>query len=212
MENVNSIRDLGVEISGDLEPSAHVIDIVTKSQRKINLLMRVIKTKNPRIYRKAYVSLVRPLLEYASVVWCPAYKKDIEMIENVQRSFSRKVFARCGLTKDSYLGRIKFLRLTLLTGRRLLADLTLTYKIVTSNVDLRFDDFFVRYNGLLVGHGRKLFPHHIESLSRTDTQFNTLAHRVYKVWNDLPSAVVNSSTVSCFKRRLLKSLISLELL
>jgi hypothetical protein len=174
--------------------------------------MRVLKTKKPVIFRKAFVSLIRPVLEYAAVVWCPSYVKDINRIENVQRSFTRRVFARCGLPYTDYHERLKFLKLSTLSGRRMYIDLLMTFKIVTLNVDLSFDDFFVRNTGPLIGHGRKLFPHHISSLSKTDTQCNTLAYRVYKLWNELPNSVVNAPSVPSFKRRLRKSLMILKVL
>jgi hypothetical protein len=176
---IDRVRDLGVEIQSDLEPTAHIIDITFKAQKKINLLMRVLKSKKPSVYRKAFISLVRPILEYASSVWCPSYAKDVTMLENIQKSFSRRVFAKCGLSRCEYADRLKFLKLSKLSDRRLYIDLILTFKILTCNIDLNVDDFFVMYNGPSIGHGRKIYPHHVNSLVRTDTQLNTLSHRIY---------------------------------
>jgi hypothetical protein len=45
---------------------------------------------------------VRPLLEYANVVWDLWLLKDINVIENVQRRFTRKVCVSCNLPVLSY--------------------------------------------------------------------------------------------------------------
>jgi len=39
---------------------------------------------------KAFVTFVRPILEYASFVWNPHYKHEIDKVEAVQRKFTKK--------------------------------------------------------------------------------------------------------------------------
>jgi len=40
---------------------------------------------------KAYVTYVKPILEYSSVVWSPYKIGDISCIEKVQRSFTKRL-------------------------------------------------------------------------------------------------------------------------
>ena len=40
---------------------------------------------------KAFVTFVRPILDYASAVWNPHYKCEIEKVELVQRRFTKKL-------------------------------------------------------------------------------------------------------------------------
>ena len=63
-------------------------------------------------------------------------------IENIQIYFTKILFYRCNLTKRSYEDRIIFLNIKTLFHRRLLADLTLTYKILNGLVDVDETDIF----------------------------------------------------------------------
>jgi len=40
---------------------------------------------------RAYLVYVRPLLEVNSVIWSPHYKQDIDLIERVQRRFTKRL-------------------------------------------------------------------------------------------------------------------------
>ena len=61
-----------------------------------------------------YKSLVRPILEYASVLWSPTAKGDIQRIEEIQRSYIRKIR---GVSKN-YHEALKELKLYSLQRRR----------------------------------------------------------------------------------------------
>jgi len=52
---------------------------------------------------KAYCTFVRPVLEYASVVWSPYNKREISKIEDVQRYFTKRLG---GLGHMSYCLRL----------------------------------------------------------------------------------------------------------
>ena len=51
----------------------------------------------------SFVSLVRPRLEYASVVWKPFFKKDIKTIEKVQKRRARVIPALWDLDYEDRL-------------------------------------------------------------------------------------------------------------
>ena len=62
---------------------------------------------------RAFITYVRPLLEYNCVVWSPHRKRDIELIEQVQRRFTKRL---SGLSDYSY-DAVSYTHLTLPTNR-----------------------------------------------------------------------------------------------
>jgi len=71
--------------------------------------------------------LVRPYLDYCSVVWNPHYVKDIHLLERVQHRFTR-LFT--DLRSLPYKDRLDKLGLWLLEERRNRADLIKVFKLV----------------------------------------------------------------------------------
>jgi hypothetical protein len=72
-----------------------------------------------------YKTLVRPHLEYCMQAWRPYLKKDIELMEGVQRRVTKLVLS---MRKYSYEERLKFFNLTTLETRRCRGDLIEVFK------------------------------------------------------------------------------------
>ena len=89
LRNVSNYKDLEVIMANDLTWTKHVNETVPKANKVLGLLKRTVGSKNKDIF--SILSLVRPILEYASPVWSPHLAKDIHEIENVQRRASRLI-------------------------------------------------------------------------------------------------------------------------
>ena len=74
-----------------------------------------------------FKSMVLPLLEYCSQLWCPSKLGDIRKLEAVQRSFTYRV---SGMSHLSYWERLKSLNLYSLERRRERYAILYTYKII----------------------------------------------------------------------------------
>ena len=89
-ENYNIItknfEDLGVTISQDLSWDNHLSITVNKANNLLGLIKRFVGTTNVNVFSTLYLSLVRPILEYAVPVWCPYLAKDIRALESTQRT------------------------------------------------------------------------------------------------------------------------------
>ena len=91
LESVDAAKYLGVTISKDLSWNTHINNITSTANKTLGFVKRNVVAKNKDIKTMAYNSLVRPQVEYASVVWSPYTKDNINKIEKVQRRAARWV-------------------------------------------------------------------------------------------------------------------------
>ena len=199
LENVDSVTDLGICISQNLKPSQYCRLISSRALARCSVVFRSFKTANISVLLKAYTTFVRPLLEYETSVWSPFLKGDIETVEKVQRTFTRRMFERCKLPPTEYKDRLVRLGLVTLEARRARNDLVNTFKILKGFAEVNVNDFFVlSHNRHTRGHDMKLYPEN----SRIDVRRNFFSARVVPWWNKLPDRVVSARSVNSFKHQL----------
>ena len=71
LENVESIKYLGVTITSDLIRNTHVSNVCTKVYRTFGFLRRNLYSCSQEVKGTANKGLVRPILDYGSSVWDP---------------------------------------------------------------------------------------------------------------------------------------------
>nr|XP_058945466.1 uncharacterized protein LOC131773528 [Pocillopora verrucosa] len=141
LRNVSSYKDLGVIMASDLKWSKHVEQIVHKANRVLGLFKRTVGSKNKDIFSNLYKTLVRPIFEYACLVWSPHLAKDIHEIEKIQRRALRIALNRRRQEME-YEERCKILKWNSLEQRRDFLSLVECYKIVFNLNGLNFSDYF----------------------------------------------------------------------
>ena len=155
LPNNNSVSDLGVMIDKDLRFSEHISRLANKAIIRCKLLQKCFVSRNTETLVKAFKVYVLPILEYCTHIWSPHLKKDIYLLESVQRKFTRWL---PGLQGKSYMERLIAVGLERLDVRRLRLDIILAYKIIFGLTCLRLEDFF-KFNEVRStrGHVFKLF-------------------------------------------------------
>ena len=91
LENVESIKYLGVTITNDLKWNTHISNVCTKANRTLGFLRRNLYSCPPDVKEAAYKGLMRPVLEYGSSVWNPHTHGLQEELEKVQNRAARFV-------------------------------------------------------------------------------------------------------------------------
>ena len=86
LDSVTHTKYLGVTITNDLWWNRHVANITCKANQMLGLLRRDLSA-----CEAAYISLVRPLIEYASCAWDPHTEQLIAEVEKIQRRAARFV-------------------------------------------------------------------------------------------------------------------------
>ena len=89
LKDLKSFKDLGVAISKDLSWDNLISITVNKANNLLGLIKCSVSTTHVNVFSTLYLSLVRPILEYAVPVWCPYLVKDIRALESIQRRASR---------------------------------------------------------------------------------------------------------------------------
>jgi hypothetical protein len=84
-----------------------------------NYLRTRFLTRNIYVMRQAFITYVRPILEYNSIVWNPGFIYLIDLLEGVQRNFTKRLPS---ISPQTYLERLASLDLEPLELRRLRAD------------------------------------------------------------------------------------------
>ena len=114
IEEKQDIRDLGINMSNSLSFRAHINNVVESAKRTSAWIFRTFNTREITPMMTLYKSLVRPILEYCSVLWAPIAKGDIQRLEEIQQSYVRKIH---GVSKN-YHTAMKQLNLYSLERRR----------------------------------------------------------------------------------------------
>ena len=84
LEFVDNIKYLGVHTANDPRWNKHVHEVTNKANKVLGMLRRKLYFYTKDVRETAYLSLVRPILEYAGTVWdthCLHLENDIERIQ-----------------------------------------------------------------------------------------------------------------------------------
>jgi len=90
LPSVDSFKDLCVMVDQNLKFDIHISLAVRKAMLRSMLILKCFSSRNKDILLKAYITYVRPILEYCSPVWSPHLKNLIYKIESVQKFFLPK--------------------------------------------------------------------------------------------------------------------------
>ena len=151
LENVESIKYLGVTITSHLRWNTHVSNVCTKANRTLRFLRRNLYSCPQEVKEAAYKGLVRPVLDYGSSVWDPTPSTHPpthlppglvlqEELESVQKRAARFVIGNYNYETGSMTGILGQLKWESLKKRRKDNRLILLYKGLKGKANLPTDD------------------------------------------------------------------------
>ena len=192
-------RDLGVLMDSSGKSTEQCIMAVKKANTVLGMIKRNINFKSKDVIVKLYKALVRPKLEYCIQAWCPYLKKDIDILERVQRRATKMIE---GYNNISYEDRLRNTGLLKLEKRRARGDLIQVFKMIKGIDKVDYRQFFeiasTEVSHKTRGHNLKI----IKDGCKYDIRRHFFSQRVINAWNGLSQFVVDAVTVNAFKNRL----------
>ena len=220
LQYVRSNPYLGIQFSDDLKWSTHIAHTCKKANSTLGFLRRNLRFCPLQCKKNAYLSLVRPVLEYGSIVWSPYLRQDVDKLEKVQRLSARFITGDYKTrTPGSITSMLQSLQLQTLEQRRRDQRLIFLYKVVEGLVPA------IPSAEYLTPHkqGRLIKPRtldtfqtasaiqdHIKNNSRTFhvTRCKTEQFRqsffisAVRDWNHLNDSTVTAPSVDSFRSRI----------
>ena len=196
IERRTEVKDLGVQMGKGFDPRPQCTSAANKARSALHQLRRAISSRDPEVLLPLYKAYVRPHLEYAVQVWNPYLRREITLLEKVQRQFTR-MFPT--LRELQYEERLRRLKLFSLERRRKRGDLIEVFRQLKGFSQIEGTGLFQRNNNPnLRGHSLKL----AKPRAKTRRRAQYFSHRIIEGWNKLPEEVVLSNTVGEFKQKL----------
>ena len=151
---IGTVTDWGVTYDRKLSHASHIDTIVAKASLRSTLILRCFQSRDSGLLMHASITFVRPILEYFTVVWRPAFK-DIVRTEAVQRRFTKKL---SGFSNLSHEERLASLNCESLYSRRIKCDFVMCYQMLSGSVNIDNNAFFTcSYHSTTRGNSMKLF-------------------------------------------------------
>ena len=200
LETVECFKYLGINIACDLSWTKHIQTIASKARRLVGLLYRQFyHCADTCTLRKLYISLVRPHMEYGSLVWDPFSAKDCDILEGVQRFASRVCLKTW---QCEYPDMLEALELPTLKTRRKVQKLTMMYKFVNNLAVFPVSSSLFQpvHNPYSTRYTHNMSYHNIHA--RTSRFLYSYFPSALSLWNSLPYHIVSSTSVTSFKHSL----------
>ena len=134
------------------------------------------------------------IIMYALPSWSPSLEKDAEIIERVQRRFSKWLR---GMRNLSYKERLNTLNALTLQNRRILSDMVLTYKCLHDRLNCSPADIGLAFSNFHCDNSHyRLY----QRRAVNNTNAALFSFRAPSQWNKLPPKITCSSSLQIFKK------------
>ena len=202
LPQVSTHRHLGLILHECLSWSPHIQSVVTKVSQRLGLLFRLRNQLPALVTRELYVTCIRPVLEYSSIVWSGLSQTDSSRLERLNRRAARLITRcsrLCDLPHPVLLARAG---LQELSQRRRLGQALFTFRFANVNLPAHILDGLAHWLPDSPSQ-RPYLLRREKTLRLPRARKNTLKHSplysAFSLWNSLPPSLLSSATVQSLK-------------
>jgi len=189
-------RDLGIQLTTNLKVSHQCKTAANRANFQLSVLKSNFISRDAELWKKLYVTYIRPHLEYAVGAWNPGLFQDIAILEKVQERATK--VSPCLKSKD-YKTRCNVLGLTTLKQRRVRGDMIQKYNFHHDLQKINWHKGPVtreqRSNRQGINRGLMVR----EIVKNCEERFHFFNNRVPNFWNLLPDSLINVLPIESFK-------------
>lgn len=208
IKRTECVKDLGVWLDCELRMNHHIDKTVSSARRVLGLIKRICKELGNDIWlaRSLYMTLVRPILEYASNSWSPHCTTKMARIESVQKQFLlwalKNKYPLNIFPYPPYQQRLAELRMDSIAHRHQLSLIMLAYDCIHGNVDCHsITSRFIRNDSSRLTRHRLFFR---PEMHRTDYgKFNPI-NKAILLFNPVADLLHDNRTKASFRAAVLR--------
>ena len=197
IKEVNIHKHLGLNFASDCTWHEHIDYVAAKAWKRINIMRKLKFVLDRNSLEIIYFSFIRPILEYADVVWDNCNQNDKDRLEKIQHEGARIV---SGATKlISICDLYNEVRWESLENRRTKHKLIMLYKMKNNLTPA----YLSNKVPTMVGQNSQYSLRNSDDLqtihSRTTLYYNSFLPSSIREWNTLSPEIQNAESVRSFK-------------
>jgi hypothetical protein len=200
LEIVDNYKHLGLQFNKRLNWRDHVLSIVTKGNRNLDVLKRLRYSLDRKTLETLYMSFIRPSLEYGSVIWDNCDEESQDMLEKVQLNAAKIITGAIkGTSHNSLYQECGW---ESLRKRRQDQKLILFHKMIHGNAPAYLCNMIPPKVGEIQKRVMRNADNYVKPLCRTEQYRSSFLPDVINSWNNLPRDIRNIENEKEFKHKL----------
>ena len=192
LETTDTAKYLGSHIKNTLNWNTHINKTTQRANTTSAFLHRNIRTCPRKTKHLAYTTLVRPILEYASIIWDPQTATNIHKLEMIQRRSARHIMHNY-TRHASVTTMLQHLDLPTLQQRRQHSKIIMLYRIRHQLANMPTATYI---RPSTRNTQQYILPYAHPLVFQTSFFPSTI-----KIWNNLQPVITNSTTIPQLRNR-----------